>query len=511
MEPKKTLVLLILDGWGYKQPNAFNAISEAQTPQWDTWWDTQPHCLLNGSGRAVGLPQGQMGNSEVGHMHLGAGRVILQDLTRINEAIHTGAFSKNQVLIETINDLKHRGRALHVMGLLSEGGVHSHQDHLFALLALCFEQQFHEVVLHLFLDGRDTPPKSALSSLSALSQVLNRYPVAQIASISGRYFAMDRDNRWDRTAQLWQVLTDPQHSPHRFPDAKTALGTFYSESITDEFIPPTVIGEGHAIESGDSVFFFNFRADRARQLTEVFLNTSFHAFSREKYPHVSHFISMTQYTEGSSAIAVFPPVPLHNTLGEVLSHAGLTQLRLAETEKYAHVTFFLNGGEERVFPGEDRILIASPKTATYDSVPEMSAPALTQALIQAIRDNTYDVIFCNYANADMLGHTGDMQATIKAIECLDHCMQAIGQAITEQDGFLLITADHGNAEIMFDPITGQAHTAHTCEPIPFVFVGKGWQCTHTMASLIDVAPTVLALKGIPKPPEMTGSTLLGKR
>lgn len=503
----KPVVLMILDGWGYQQDKTHNAIAAAKTPQWDEWWLTRPHALLEASGRQVGLPDLQMGNSEVGHMHIGAGRVIHQDFTRINDAIVSGKFAENSVFIDLIQDTKAQKKALHIMGLLSSGGVHSHENHLFAFLALCHQLDFDNVFLHLFLDGRDTPPQSALASIKALNQQLKQYPIAVLASISGRYFAMDRDNRWERVAGVYRMLTEGLSS-YRFADAESAIKSFYAEKKSDEFIPPTIIGEGKIIEPGDSLFFFNFRADRARQLTHAFMDESFNGFIRSKQPTLTHFVSMTQYAKNLPTEAAFPPLPIRNTLGEIVAKNGLSQLRMAETEKYAHVTFFLNGGSEQVFANEDRILIPSPAVATYDLIPEMSAPELTRTLIDAIKCDAYDLIICNYANADMVGHTGDFPATVRAIECLDQCMRDLWQALDDVNGTLLITADHGNAEVMFDNMTNQAHTAHTSQPVPFLFIGKDWHFKQGTGSLIDVAPTILALLDIDQPAEMTGQALL---
>lgn len=507
MHIHKPLVLMILDGWGYREETQHNAIASANTPQWDEWWQTRPHILLDASGHQVGLPDKQMGNSEVGHMHIGAGRVIKQDFTRINEAIASGEFAKNPVLIKLIEDMKTSGKNLHVMGLLSPGGVHSHENHLFAFLSLCKEQRFKQVYLHLFLDGRDTPPQSALGSLAKLKQELEKYPVATIASISGRYFAMDRDHRWERVAPVYNLLTEARSSYH-FDTAEQAIKAFYAENKSDEFIPPTLIGEGKAIEDGDSLLFFNFRADRARQLTRSFIDETFNGFIRSKQPRLAHFVSMTFYAKNLTTEAVFPSLFLQNTLGEILAANGLNQLRIAETEKYAHVTFFFNGGSEQVYPNEDRVLISSPLIATYDLLPEMSAPELTHSLVDAIRSEAYDVIICNYANADMVGHSGDFNATVKAIECLDRCMHEVWQALANTGGALLITADHGNAEAMFDEQTHQAHTAHTSQPVPLLYVGGDWHFNCTKGSLIDIAPTMLALLGITQPAEMTGNSLL---
>lgn len=507
MHRRKPLVLMILDGWGYSDNPLYNAIASAKKPHWDTWWTNSPHCLLNASGVPVGLPAEQMGNSEVGHMHIGAGRVVPQDFTRINAAIDSGKFAATPLLIDTLRSTQATQKTVHVMGLLSPGGVHSHENHLFAFLALCHQYHFHHVCLHLFLDGRDTPPKSAKKSLNALQKQLTQYPVGHIHSLCGRYYAMDRDNRWERTAAVYELLATG-HSEHHFDTPLQAIETFYAKGITDEFISPSIIGEAKPIQDGDSVFFFNFRADRARQLTKAFIEPHFTEFTRSKCPVLAHFISMTAYAKNLVTDCVFPPHILNNTLGEMISRHGLSQLRIAETEKYAHVTFFFNGGSEQVFDNEDRILIPSPLVPTYDCQPEMSAPALTHSLVKAIENDMYDVIICNYANADMVGHTGNFAATLQAIECLDQCMSQVWEAVRKKNGHLLITADHGNAEAMFDEKTKQAHTAHTNQPVPLLYLGEDWHFKQEEGSLVDIAPTLLNLLGITPPDEMTGSPLL---
>lgn len=505
------LVLMILDGWGYSEKTEHNAIKAANTPQWDEWWSTRPHALLEASGLPVGLPDAQMGNSEVGHMHIGAGRVILQDYTRINAAIQDGSYASNPVFIKTVNQLKQHDHALHIMGLLSPGGVHSHEDHLFAFLKFCHQQQFTRVYLHLFLDGRDTSPQSALTSIKKLKEVLKQYPVATINSITGRYYAMDRDNRWQRMEPVYRMLTEKAPTTLSFNAPEDAIEYFYQQNIYDEFIPPTCIGDNHPIQDDDAVFFLNFRADRARQLTQTFVEDSFTGFTRTIRPKITLFISMTAYSKTLNTEVAFPCLSLKNTLGEIISQHHLRQLRLAETEKYAHVTFFLNGGSERIFPNEDRILIHSPAVATYDMQPEMSATQLTKTIVEAIEQQRYDVIICNYANADMVGHSGNFQATVQAIECLDKAMHTIWQTLSKAGGQLLITADHGNAESMYDEHTHQAHTAHTSEPVPLIYVGDpSWHMSTHKGSLIDIAPTVLTLLGIIPPIEMTGRCLLAK-
>ncbi|MCX7118027.1 MAG: 2,3-bisphosphoglycerate-independent phosphoglycerate mutase [Legionellales bacterium] len=497
---------MILDGWGYRHEKKYNAIAQAHTPHWVHWWQTRPHTLLEASGPAVGLPKGQMGNSEVGHMHIGAGRVIPQDFTRINDAIHQGVLEKNEAFIETIEDMKHHNKTLHIMGLLSPGGVHSHEKHLFALLTLCDHLHFTNVCLHLFLDGRDTPPQSALPSFQRLEQFLQKHPVATICSISGRYYAMDRDQRWPRTETVYRLLTEG-HTDHHFTSPEACIESNYASNINDEFIPPSLIGKGSIIQDGDSVLCFNFRADRVRQLTEALINQDFHGFHRIKTPKIAHAISMTDYGHHLNTRIAFPHLILHNTLGEVLEHQGLTQLRLSETEKYAHVTYFFNGGSEQVFSHEHRVLIPSPKVSTYDEQPEMSAVQLTRALISAIQNREDDVIICNYANADMVGHTGDFEATIRAIECLDKAMYEVWQALDKVGGQMLITADHGNAESMFDDTTQQAHTAHTNHPVPLLYLGENGHFNTEKGCLIDVAPTLLQLLHLPIPREMTGKSL----
>lgn len=507
MTEKSPLVLLILDGWGYREDGEYNAIAKAHTPQWDKWWTTCPHMLLNASGEPVGLPNAQMGNSEVGHMHIGAGRVIPQDYTRINQAIASGEYKDNPVFVNMITDMKRQNKAIHVMGLLSTGGVHSHENHLFEFLKLCFEHQFNNVCLHLFLDGRDTAPQSALSSLERLQAHLVHYPVASICSISGRYYAMDRDGRWERIEPVYHLLTC-NDAAHQFSTPELALQSFYKQQINDEFIPPTLIKEGQAIRPGDSVFFFNFRSDRARQITHALMDKTFDGFIRKKQPELSHFVTMTRYSTLLATECAFPAPYLKNTLGEVIARQGLSQLRIAETEKYAHVTFFLNGGSEQVYDHEERLLIPSPQVATYDLQPKMNAPKLTDAIIDAINNKTYDVIIANYANADMVGHTGNFAATVTAIECLDQSMAAIGEALANVGGNMLITADHGNAEMMFDTISQQVQTAHTNLPVPLLYVGENWTFKNPEGSLTDIAPTVLTLLNIKPPSEMTGSPLM---
>lgn len=507
----KPVVLVILDGFGYRKENAWNAIAQAATPNLDEWYQQSPPLLLQASGASVGLPEGQVGNSEVGHMHIGAGRVIYQQYTRINEAIRTGSFLKNPAFLDLIQKMKTRKKTLHVMGLLSNGGVHSHEKHLFAFLECCYQQQFHHVALHLFTDGRDTPPRSALESLKRLTNHLRIYPVAVIASLCGRYYAMDRDRRWERMAPLYTLLTEGK-SAVAFNNPEEAIKMGYLEKTSDEFLPPCRIGEAKPIEEGDGLFFFNFRADRARQLTEAFVDDNFEGFVRNKRPRLADFVTMTTYDKTLPTTSAYPAEELTETLGEIVSKAGLAQLRLAETEKYAHVTFFLNGGSEKVYAGEERLLIASEHVATYDLAPDMRALEITKALIEAIESQHFDLIICNYANADMIGHTGNFEATVQTITCLDACLGQLAIAINKVNGHLLVTADHGNAEIMFDEKSGQIHTAHTCQPVPLFSIGNNpWYFKRNEGGLTDLAPTVLALLNLPKPPSMTGESLLIKK
>lgn len=498
------LLLLILDGWGVAPDSASNAITQAHTPQWDKWLHEGTHTLLEASGHKVGLPDSQMGNSEVGHMHIGAGRVIKQSLSQINEAIQNGQILKNEPLIQAIEHAKTRQANIHVMGLLSDGGVHSHQNHLFALLTLMTQQKVENCFIHAFLDGRDTSPKSAKHYLKTLEKQLNKHPFARLASISGRYYAMDRDQRWNRTEQMYDMLT---HSSHSQMDALNIVTRAYNENLTDEFILPTPTLSHQPIKSDDLVIFFNFRSDRARQLSYALTDKHFTGFKRKTNPPI-HLLTMTNYAKHLNAQVAFPANALKNTLGECLQNANLSQLRISETEKYAHVTFFFNGGKETIYTGEDRTLVPSPHVETYDLRPEMSANEITSHLITSIEAHKYDVIICNFANADMVGHTGNFQATIKAIETLDHCFEQIDHAIKATHANLLITADHGNAEKMFDAQSSQQHTAHTESPVPFLHIGEKAHICKQNGSLTDIAPTVLYLLNISLPPEMTGETLL---
>jgi 2,3-bisphosphoglycerate-independent phosphoglycerate mutase len=499
MQKKTPSVLLILDGFGYAADNNYNAITKAHTPNFNTWWQTYPHALLEASGRAVGLPDKQIGNSEVGHMHIGAGRVINQDLSKINLAISNKAFNK---VIEHSSLLNTSGN-LHVIGLFSQGGVHSHADHLFAFLDILKTHQAPKVYLHLILDGRDTSPKSSINDLKNLYNYLEKNQVAQISSICGRYYAMDRDSRWERLELFYQNLYQEEY---KFTNAIDAVAHYYDNNLSDEFIPPTRVGTTATLQDHDTIFCFNFRADRMRQLAKAFTDRDFEHFPNN-HTKLSHFISMSSYGDDIKSEVLFPKAHLQDTLGEIVANQKLSQLRIAETEKYAHVTYFFNGGSDILFTNEDRTLIPSPKVATYDLTPKMNAELLTATLIDKLR--TYDFIVCNFANADMLGHCGDINTTIEAINCLDICMGKIWQSLAAIGGELIITADHGNAEQMFDSHTKQQHTAHTNNPVPFLYLGdKKWQITRAQGSLIDIAPTVLTIMGIEVPSVMEGRSLL---
>ncbi|MBN6773066.1 2,3-bisphosphoglycerate-independent phosphoglycerate mutase [Pseudomonas granadensis] len=503
----KPLVLMILDGFGHSDSPESNAVFAAKKPVLDRLWATVPNGLISGSGMDVGLPDGQMGNSEVGHMNLGAGRVVYQDFTRVTKAIRDGDFFENPTICAAVDKAVNAGKAVHFMGLLSDGGVHSHQDHLIAMAELAFKRGAEKIYLHAFLDGRDTPPKSAASSIELLDATFQALGKGRIASIIGRYFAMDRDNRWDRVAQAYNLIVDGNSEFHA-ATAQEGLEAAYARGESDEFVKATTIGEPVKVEDGDAVVFMNFRADRARELTRVFVEDDFREFERARQPKLAGFVMLTQYAASIPAPSAFAPGSLENVLGDYLAKNGKTQLRIAETEKYAHVTFFFSGGREEPFPGEERILIPSPKVATYDLQPEMSAPEVTDRIVDAIENQRYDVIVVNYANGDMVGHSGVFDAAVKAVECLDTCVGRIVEALEKVGGEALITADHGNVEQMADESTGQAHTAHTTEPVPFIYVGKRDLKVREGGVLADVAPTMLKLLGLEKPAEMTGTSIL---
>ena len=503
----KPLVLMILDGFGHSESHESNAVYAANTPVLDRLCASVPNGLISGSGMDVGLPDGQMGNSEVGHMNLGAGRVVYQDFTRVTKAIRDGEFFDNPTLCAAVDKAVAAGKAVHILGLLSDGGVHSHQDHLVAMAELAFKRGAEKIYLHAFLDGRDTPPRSAQSSIELLDETFKTLGKGRIASLVGRYFAMDRDNRWDRVAQAYNLIVEGQ-GQFSAASAQQGLQAAYERDESDEFVKATTIGEPVKVEDGDAVVFMNFRADRARELSRVFVEDDFKEFERARQPKLAGFVMLTQYAASIPAPAAFAPSSLENVLGDYLAKNGKTQLRIAETEKYAHVTFFFSGGREEPFPGEERILIPSPKVATYDLQPEMSAPQVTDKIVDAIEHQRYDVIIVNYANGDMVGHSGVFDAAVKAVECLDLCVGRIVDALEKVGGEALITADHGNVEQMSDETTGQAHTAHTTEPVPFIYVGKRPLKVREGGVLADVAPTMLKLLDLPQPAEMTGKSIL---
>jgi len=511
MNHPRPITLIILDGWGCRKDTEANAIAAAKKPVWDNLTSHFPNTEISGSGRCVGLPGNQMGNSEVGHLNIGSGRIVSQDLTRIDSAIEDGTFFSNPVLLSALNKANQNGKAVHVMGLLSPGGVHSQEEHIFALVKLAAEQQTKNLFLHPFLDGRDTPPKSAAASLQKLEDQCRTHKCGSIVSLIGRYYAMDRDKRWDRIEKAYELIVDAS-APFRASSALEALDMAYNRGETDEFVQPTIINpQGDTptvINDGDVIIFMNFRSDRAREITQAFIDPAFNGFERKRIPKLADFVCLAEYDVRFNAPTAFAPQSLNNILGEIISREGLHQLRIAETEKYAHVTFFFNGGVEKPFPNEDRILIPSPMVATYDLQPEMSAPELTDRLIEAIQSEKYDLIVCNFANPDMVGHSGNLQATVNAIEVIDACLGRIQKTLISAGGELLITADHGNAEQMFDPSTKQAHTAHTSNLVPFIYVGRKAEIINKNGKLSDIAPTILYLMNLPKPTEMTGQSLI---
>jgi 2,3-bisphosphoglycerate-independent phosphoglycerate mutase len=504
MQKYRPVMLAIMDGWGCREDPADNAVRQAHTPAFDHLWATCPHALLRTSGKDVGLPPGQMGNSEVGHLNIGAGRIVMQDLPRIGDAIASGAIASAPALLNLIERLRLTGGTCHLMGLISPGGVHSHQDHAVALAKILAKASI-PTVIHAFTDGRDTPPRMAETYMAQLHEKLP--PQIPIATVCGRYYAMDRDNRWNRVTNAYNAVVQGEGS--HFPDAKSAIADGYSRDIGDEFIPAAVIGGYAGMRDGDGVLCFNFRADRVREILAALLDPAFSAFPRQRTVRLSIAVGMTPYSKELDRLMqpIFPPQNLSNVLGEVVAAAGLTQLRMAETEKYPHVTYFLNGGREDSYPGEDRIMVPSPKVATYDLQPEMSAPELTEKALDAIRSRKYDLIVLNYANPDMVGHTGILSAAIKAVEVVDTGVGQLAQAVHDAGGALLITADHGNCELMRDPDTGGAHTAHTTNPVPLLLMMPG-DVSLAEGRLSDVAPTLLELMNLPKPIEMTGASLL---
>ena len=505
-------ILIILDGWGYSEKTESNAIHHANKPVWDNLWENYTHALINASGTNVGLPGEQMGNSEVGHMNIGSGRIIQQDFTRISQAIEDGSFFSNETLVKSCAQAAETKKAVHILGLLSDGGVHSHQDQIFALMRVADQQGVEKIYVHAFLDGRDTPPSSAGTYIKDTENVISEIGKGQIASITGRYFAMDRNNNWDRIQIAYDLLTLGE-TDFIFSSAQDALAAAYGRDESDEFVKPTTIsapdGSTVRINDGDVVIFANFRSDRARQLSMAFNDNEFDGFVRKNRPSISSFISMTEYKAEFTFPAAFSPQKHNNVLGEYLSAIGLHQLRIAETEKYAHVTFFFNGGEETVFKDEDRTLIPSPDVATYDMQPEMSAYEVTEKLIEAITSEKYDAIICNFANTDMVGHTGDFEAAVQAVEVVDECLGKITETTLNVGGEILITSDHGNAEQMTAHDDNQeAHTAHTNNPVPFLYIGRTSVACSEPGSLCDIAPTMLYLMALDQPVEMTGKSLV---
>lgn len=505
------VVLLILDGFGHSEQWQDNAIAQANKPNLDNIKRSYPHTLINASEHYVGLPDGQMGNSEVGHLNIGAGRIVFQDFERINNSISTGEFFQHAALTQAIQQLKANGKALHIYGLLSDGGVHSHQSHIHAMITMAAQLGLANIYVHAFLDGRDTPPISAAPYLAALEAHIRATGAGKIASISGRFYSMDRDKRWERVSPAYHMLVQGE-AEFVAPSAAVALQNAYARDESDEFVKCTVIRQTDEapirLEDGDCVVYMNFRSDRARQMTDAMLNADFAGFSRARVPQLAHYFTLTQYDQNQpKAEPVFAPFTVPNTFGEYVAALGLKQLRIAETEKFPHVTFFFNGGEETVYAGEDRILVPSPKVATYDLQPEMSAPEVTDKLVDAIFSQQYQAVICNYANGDMVGHTGNLKAAIQAIETLDTCVGRVVAAAKSVGAEVIITADHGNAEMMFDPGSDQAHTQHTTNLVPLMYVGRKAHLSEAGA-LSDIAPTLLQMMGLPQPAEMTGKCLI---
>lgn len=509
MNRPKPVALIIMDGFGYREEDYGNAIRQAKTPNFDKYWNEYPHTLLGASGLAVGLPEGQMGNSEVGHLNLGAGRVVYQDLTRVTKAINEGTFYENETLLRAMQHARNNNTALHLYGLLSDGGVHSHIDHLFALLNLAKKENLERVYIHAFLDGRDVAPDSAVGYIEELQEKIKEIGVGQIATVQGRYYAMDRDKRWERTEKSYRAMVYGEGPT--FTDPIEAVRESYERSVYDEFVMPTVITDAQGtplatVKDNDSIIFFNFRPDRAIQLSQVFTNEDFRGFDRgEKRPKDLFFVCMTKFSESVQGYVAYKPANLDNTLGEVLTQNNLRQLRIAETEKYPHVTFFFSGGREAEFEGEKRILINSPKVATYDLQPEMSIYEVTDALLAEIEQDAHDVIILNFANCDMVGHSGKMAPTIKAVEAVDECMGKVVEAILAKGGVSLVTADHGNADLMLDE-KGNPITSHSTYPVPFILTKQDLELREG-GILADISPTILKLLNVEQPKEMTGKPL----
>lgn len=508
---QKPCLLVILDGWGYREPKTKdNAIEMGHTPNWHRMYEENPHCLVETYGLAVGLPEGQMGNSEVGHTNIGAGRVVMQDLPRIDLAVKDGSLAQNKTLQTMIETLKANGKAAHVMGLMSPGGVHSSQEHIVALCKIISAAGV-KVWVHAFLDGRDTPPSSAEGFLADFEKAISGLNDVKVATIEGRFYAMDRDKRWDRVEAAYNNMVLAEGK--RYATVKEAIEASYTDKVTDEFVIPAVIGDYQGMADGDAILMANFRADRAREILYALADEAFDGFARKKRVNFSAHVGMTEYSVDHNRFmqTMFPPEALTHIFGEVVAEHGMTQLRIAETEKYAHVTFFFNGGEEKEFKGEERILIASPKVATYDLKPEMSVYEVTEQLVKAIEDKRFDTIICNFANGDMVGHTGIMEAALKAVAAVDDCLGKVEKAIKDVGGVMIVTADHGNVEKMVDEKTGEPYTAHTVGKVPAILVNdQSGVCGLHDGRLADLAPTMLDLMGIEQPKEMTGKSLLVK-
>ena len=511
MSQKRTpTALIILDGWGHRDETEHNAIANANTPTWDRLLADYPNTLIQTSGNAVGLPEGQMGNSEVGHMNLGAGRIVYQNFTRINKAIDDGSFFENEAICSAVDKAKANGGAVHIAALLSPGGVHSHEEQIFAACELAAKRGIDKLYVHGILDGRDMPPRSAEPSIKALDAKLAELGKGKLATLCGRYYAMDRDNRWERVEPAYVAMTEAK-APFTAANGVEALAAAYERSEDDEFVQATVIGEGGKVEDGDAILFMNFRPDRAREITRAFVEADFTGFERNKTPALADYVMLTEYAADIPASCAYPPEKLVNGIGEYMQNLGKTQLRIAETEKYAHVTFFFSGGREAEYDGETRILVKSPDVATYDLQPEMSAPEVTEKLVGAIKGGEYDLIVCNYANGDMVGHTGVYEAAVKAAECIDDCIKQVTDAILEVGGECLITADHGNAEQMVNPETGGPLTSHTTGPVDLIHVhGKAEKGALNAGSLCDISPTLLDIMSVEQPAEMTGNSLISK-
>lgn len=511
MARPKPVALIILDGFGLREEVEGNAVAQARKPNFDRYWQTYPHTQLQASGEAVGLPEGQMGNSEVGHLNIGAGRIVYQDLTRISKSIREGEFFENPVFRDAMKHVKENGTQLHLYGLVSDGGVHSHIRHLYALLELAKKQQLEHVYVHAFLDGRDVMPHTAVTYIRDLQHKMEELGVGRLATVQGRYYAMDRDKRWERTEKAYRAMVygdGPQYT-----DPVVALQESYEKSVTDEFVMPTVIVNADGtpvgtIKDNDAVIMFNFRPDRAIQISQAFTNKDFRGFDRgPKAPKDLYYVCLTHFSESVDGYVAYKPTNLDNTYGEVLTQNGLKQLRIAETEKFPHVTSFFSGGREEQFPGEERILIPSPKVATYDLKPEMSAYEVTDAVVKEVAEENFDAIVLNFANPDMVGHTGVLEAAVKAVETVDECLGRVVDLVIEKGGAAIIIADHGNADIMIDPATGKPWTAHTTQPVPCIVTKKGLGLREG-GILADVAPTLLQLLQLPQPTEMTGQSLI---